>query len=109
MIKSIPMGSGGTQAREDDHVVTRACSELQPAPDRAARLLLLLADGCERGRAERLSIARSEVAYGVNVAPPAAGHFPNEQAAMKCLYLTARFLDPTGKARARWVTPRNRL
>jgi putative transposase len=32
------------------------------------------------------------------------GHFPNEQAAMKCLYLTTRSLDPTGKGRARWVT-----
>jgi putative transposase len=34
----------------------------------------------------------------------ARGHFPNEQAAMKCLYLTTRSLDPTGKGRARWVT-----
>jgi putative transposase len=32
------------------------------------------------------------------------GHFPNEQAALKCLYLTTRSLDPTGKGRARWVT-----
>jgi putative transposase len=32
------------------------------------------------------------------------GHFPNEQAAMKCLYLTTRSLDPTGKGRARWAT-----
>src|SRR4249919_1831066 len=32
------------------------------------------------------------------------GHFPNEQAAMKCLYLTTRSMDPTGKGRARWVT-----
>jgi putative transposase len=31
------------------------------------------------------------------------GHFPNEQAAMKCLYLTTRSLDPTGKGRARWA------
>jgi transposase-like protein len=34
----------------------------------------------------------------------ARGHFPNEQAAMKCLYLTTRSLDPTGKGRARWAT-----
>ena len=27
----------------------------------------------------------------------ARGHFPNEQAAMKCLYLVVRSLDPTGK------------
>ena len=32
------------------------------------------------------------------------GHFPNEQAAMKCLYLTTRSLDPTGKGSARWAT-----
>jgi transposase-like protein len=31
------------------------------------------------------------------------GHFPNEQAALKCLYLTVRSLDPTGRGRARWI------
>jgi len=30
------------------------------------------------------------------------GHFPNEQAALKCLYLTIRSLDPTGRGRKRW-------
>ena len=30
----------------------------------------------------------------------ARGHFPNEQAALKCLYLTVRSLDPTGRGRA---------
>jgi transposase-like protein len=33
----------------------------------------------------------------------ARGHFPNDQAALKCLYLVTRSLDPTGRARARWV------
>ena len=33
----------------------------------------------------------------------ARGHFPTEQAAMKCLYLVARSLDPTGTGRARWT------
>ena len=33
----------------------------------------------------------------------ARGHFPNEQAALKCLYLATRSLDPTGKGRARWA------
>ena len=33
----------------------------------------------------------------------ARGHFPNEQSALKCLYLVTRSLDPTGKGRARWV------
>ena len=34
----------------------------------------------------------------------ARGHFPTEQAAMKCLYLAVRSLDPTGRGRARWIT-----
>jgi putative transposase len=33
----------------------------------------------------------------------ARGHFPTEQAAMKCLYLVTRSLDPTGTGRARWT------
>lgn len=34
----------------------------------------------------------------------ARGHFPTEQAALKCPYLATRALDPTGKGRARWAT-----
>jgi putative transposase len=33
----------------------------------------------------------------------ARGHFPNEQAALKCLYLVIRSLDRTGRGRARWM------
>jgi transposase-like protein len=33
----------------------------------------------------------------------ARGHFPSEQAALKCLYLVTRSLDPTGDGRARWT------
>ncbi len=33
----------------------------------------------------------------------ARGHFPNDQAALKCLYLVTRSLDPTGTGRARWA------
>lgn len=33
----------------------------------------------------------------------ARGHFPNEQAALKCVYLAVMALDPTGKGRARWT------
>jgi putative transposase len=32
----------------------------------------------------------------------ARGHFPNEQAALKCVYLAIMSLDPTGKGRTRW-------
>ena len=33
----------------------------------------------------------------------ARGHFPSEQAAMKCLYLVTRSLDRTGRGRQRWA------
>ena len=32
----------------------------------------------------------------------ARGHFPTEQAALKCLYLAVMSLDPTGQGRKRW-------
>jgi transposase-like protein len=32
----------------------------------------------------------------------ARGHFPTDQAALKCLYLVTRSLDPTGRGRSRW-------
>ena len=40
--------------------------------------------------------------------PHLAGHqgprpFPTEQAALKCLYLAIRSLDPTGRGRKRWT------
>jgi putative transposase len=33
----------------------------------------------------------------------ARGHFPSEQAALKCLYLVTRSLDPIGTGRTRWA------
>jgi len=33
----------------------------------------------------------------------ARGHFPNEQAALRCLYPVTRSLDPTGIGRTRWA------
>jgi putative transposase len=33
----------------------------------------------------------------------ARGHFPTEQAALKCLYLVTRSLDPTRRGKARWA------
>jgi transposase-like protein len=33
----------------------------------------------------------------------ARGHFPTDQAALKCLDLVTRSLDPTGRGRARWT------
>jgi transposase-like protein len=33
----------------------------------------------------------------------ASGHFPNEQAALKRIYLATLALDPTGKGKVRWA------
>jgi transposase-like protein len=33
----------------------------------------------------------------------ARGHFPTEQAALKCVYLAIMSLDPTGKGQRRWI------
>lgn len=33
----------------------------------------------------------------------AHGHFPNEAAAMRCVYMALMPLDPTGKGRKRWT------
>lgn len=33
----------------------------------------------------------------------ARGHFPNEQAALKCVYMAIMSLDPTGTGQKKWV------
>jgi transposase-like protein len=33
----------------------------------------------------------------------ARGHFPTDQAALKCLYLVTRSLDPTGRGKTQWA------
>lgn len=39
----------------------------------------------------------------IRKAVKARGHFPNEQAAIKCIYLAIMAIDPTGKGRQRWT------
>ncbi len=39
----------------------------------------------------------------IRKAVKARGHFPNEQAALKCVYLAVTSLDPTGRGRQRWM------
>ncbi|WP_264372902.1 transposase [Nonomuraea phyllanthi] len=34
----------------------------------------------------------------------ARGHFPNEQAALTCVYMAITSRDPTGKGREHWIT-----
>jgi transposase-like protein len=38
----------------------------------------------------------------IRKAVKARGHFPNEQAALKCVYLALMSLDPSGRGRQRW-------
>ena len=57
---------------------------------------------------ERKSLAPLVAQPDRREAPPrraikARGHFPTEQAALKCLYLVTRSLDPTGTGRTRWA------
>jgi transposase-like protein len=51
--------------------------------------------------------APTEAAASVNArirrAVRARGHFPNEAAALKCVYLAVMSLDPTGQGRKRWT------
>ena len=35
----------------------------------------------------------------------ACGHFPNEPAALKSIYLATLALDPSGRGRKRWTKP----
>jgi transposase-like protein len=52
---------------------------------------------------QRLQITIESLNARYRRAIKARGHFPSEQAALKCLYLVTRSLDPTGVGRARWM------
>ena len=54
-------------------------------------------DGHLHDKCDRVGNARLRRAVN------ARGHFPTEQAALKCLYLAIMSLDPTGKGRKRWT------
>ena len=45
----------------------------------------------------------SRVNARIRRAVKARGHFPNEQAALKCVYMAIMSLDPTGTGQARWT------
>ena len=50
----------------------------------------------------KLKITIESINARLRRAVNARGHFPSEQAALKCLYLAVMSLDPTGKGRKRW-------
>ena len=47
--------------------------------------------------------AMESVNARIRKAVRARGHFPNEQAALKCVYMALMSLDPTGDGRRRWT------
>lgn len=47
--------------------------------------------------------ARASVNTRIDRAVRARGHFPNEAAALKGIYMALMSLDPTGKGRKRWT------
>jgi putative transposase len=54
-------------------------------------------------RPEQLEITIESLNSRYRRAVNTRGHFPTEQAALKCLYLTTMALDPTGRGRIRWT------
>lgn len=45
----------------------------------------------------------TKLKHRIRKAVRARGYFPNEQAALKCVYMALMSLDPTGKGRRRWM------
>ncbi len=54
-------------------------------------------------RIVRTANAIESVNARIRRAVKARGHYPNEQAALKCVYMAILSLDPTGKGQARWT------
>jgi putative transposase len=50
-----------------------------------------------------MSLTTESINARLRRAVNARGHFPTEQAAMKCLYLAIMSMDPTGRGRQRWT------
>ncbi|VVJ18344.1 Probable transposase for the insertion element IS2606 [Amycolatopsis camponoti] len=66
-----------------------------------AEFVPFLAFDPEIGRVICSTNAIESVNARIRRAVKARGHFPNEQAALKCVYLAILSLDPTGTARKR--------
>ena len=113
-----PLGQGGGEP-EAIHAATRIpsfavdCRAVLPFGSQIADRLDVIDDvpihnqGREEIHEIRKMIYTTNAIESINAryrrAVRARGHFPNEQAALKCLYLVTRSLDPTGGDRARWV------
>jgi putative transposase len=59
---------------------------------------------CHRGDPAPAPNAIESVNARIRRAVKARGHFPNETAGLKCVYMAIMSLDPTGKGQARWTS-----
>ena len=77
----------------DPHAVDQRLVRVRPVPGLRPR-----------DQPGHLQHQRDRVAqHPVPSAARARGHFPNEQAALKCIYLVVRSLDPKGTGQERWI------
>ena len=84
----------GAVVSSDQQALTDAWSEFVPFLDWDVEIRRII---CSTNAIESLN-ARYRRAVR------ARGRFPYDAAALKCLYLVTRSLDPTGRGRTRWAT-----
>jgi transposase-like protein len=79
--------------------VLRDHAEQLPRRHRPQRKISSSQTGSIRG----LKITIESVNSRIRRAVKARGHFPNEAAALKCVYMAIMSLDPTGTGQRRWA------
>ncbi|MDH6436109.1 transposase-like protein [Streptomyces sp. SAI-144] len=87
-------------ARQDWDKVAKALKPVYTAPSEDAATERFLVFQETWGRKYP---AIESVNARIRRAVRARGHFPNEAAALKCIYMALMSLDPTGKGRKRWT------
>jgi transposase-like protein len=90
-ILGIWAGDGGEGAKHWLHVLTELKNRGVVAFDVEIRKVICSTNAIESVNAR------------IRRAVRARGHFPNEQAALKCIYMALMSLDPTGTGRRRWT------
>lgn len=71
--------------------------------DAWAEMVLFLSFDVEIRKVICSTNAIESVNARIRKAVRARGHFPNEAAALKCVYMALMSLDPTGRGRRRWT------
>ncbi|GAA3482161.1 hypothetical protein GCM10018966_066930 [Streptomyces yanii] len=85
-------GDGGEGAKHWMHILTEIKNR------GVTDVLMLVCDGL-KGLPDAVESVNARISRAVK----ARGHFPNEQVALKRVYMAIMSLDPTGKGQARWT------